>query len=211
METQPDKAPTRRRKWIKRSVRGSIALATIIGTYSAREGDFAPFYVRHTGDSYGISVGIVQKFDEGARHDGLVISGYTLNRGKINGAAASFVNGGRGTINGLELGFFNLHYNASPKEPGKIYGAINGIQAGLVNNIREANGFQIGIGNNTDDGSKLQIGLGNISDIYNAETFQIGIVNFITDEEKTKKFPMDSLAKSSILVNWDFNNETLKE
>src|SRR3989338_7938869 len=209
MNNQTDEVRSPIDKWVKRSLIGTTVLATIIGTYSAREGDFAPVYVRHTGTSYGISVGIVQKFDEGVIHNGLVISGYTLNRGKINGAAVSLVSAGRGTINGLELGAFNIHSERKEgNEIGEHYGAINGLQLSLFNAIKEANGMQIGIFNGSNDGSKLQFGLFNNSDIYDAKTFQIGILNFLAESDKTNKLDLTS---GGLLLNWDFRNEKLKE
>ena len=200
---------TSSKKWMKRGLWSTLGLAAILGTYQSHDHDCPPIYTNHTGNSYGLSLGAVQNIQERATH---------------YGSRISLANGGEGTINGLELGFFNIHSPISEEETernerkeigyenkeGKVNGVqlsfvniineMNGLRLGLVNGGNQVNGLDIGLVNYASQGSHVQIGLMNFSD-RNADYWQIGLVNIVHSEEDPEYL------SSSILINWNSNNK----
>lgn len=143
------------KKFMKYVLGGALALSVVGGTYSAHEKDFPPFYVRKTGNSGGVCVGIRVDVEKGAKFIGPVFAIYTHNSGDIYGANISIANVQNGSkINGLEIA---LMANAPFKdgqtldEPSTVKGvqasilinfskASEGlVQIGLFNQIRESN------------------------------------------------------------------------
>ena len=149
--------PQPRRNWGKRATLGALGLATIVGTFSAHYKDFPPIFIRHTGTSYGISLGLVQKFEEGSVHNGVVLG---------------FWNYGSGTINGAEIGAVNDH-DASVYEDERF---VNKHIDGRIN------GLQLGVGNKSREGNRLQLGVINVSE-RDKRYFDVGIINLIKSEE----------------------------
>ncbi len=151
-----EKKPARFGKLAKGTLYSLLAGAAIAGTYLAHEGDCPPFYVKKTGTSGGICLGVRVDIEEGAKFYGGVVSFYGVNRGEINGLRVGFVSlSNGGTLNGLEAGIINA---ANKNE---IFAKVNGLQIGVGNGMREGNGLQIGAANEIRDGNGLQIGLWN--------------------------------------------------
>ena len=162
-------------KILKRTLQGIVAAAIISGTYFGRgKNDFLPFYSHKSGDSYGINVAFYTEVDTGVSINGLNISLFTKNYGKINGAniglfnsdlgqdhksANSVVNGlelslgnvHEGYINGVQIGFFgNGPTDNKTNNPGSLY--CNGLQLGIFVNVADKlNGVQLGVLNESDD------------------------------------------------------------
>jgi hypothetical protein len=140
--------------WLKRPrnglVAGALTLATITGTYMGNEGGLPPFYTVKSGTSYGINLGFVTEFREGAKHYGANVSwGTFFEGGELNGANLSLVSCTssknnhpdvrESKTNGLEFEMLSLD------EEG--YHRINGLQLGIINQNCGGTNAQIGLYN----------------------------------------------------------------
>ncbi|MBI3623413.1 hypothetical protein HY212_05040 [Candidatus Pacearchaeota archaeon] len=114
----------------------TLAVATLVGTIGGSEG-VPPFYNVKEGTSYGINIGIVNRFKKDSKHYGINIGAFNVYDGA--------------TINGCN--FELLDTSAADKED---YESVNGLEVGLFNfdmfseySLRghRINGAQIGLGN----------------------------------------------------------------
>ena len=161
-------------KILKKTLQGIVVASTILGTYTARDGDFPPIYSHKTKDCYGINVALYTKIDCGASINGANFSIKTTNYGKINGFNASLISQHKGTMNGINLNAFSFgdYFHHDPN--GKLNGLdlniffssnmkkVNGAQISLIGNGAEnLNGFQIGLSNSAQsNGIILNVGIG---------------------------------------------------
>jgi len=126
----------------------ALALAiTIAGTYSGNEEGFPPIYNKKIDDCYGINVGLVTDYKEGSSMNGFSFSLISIdNGGDINGGDFSLIKRYNaltektaGKINGLEVAAIRTHDGA------KSYPEVQGVQAGIVNNLAgHGNVLQLG-------------------------------------------------------------------
>ncbi len=178
----------------KKLILGVLAVATCTGTLMGNKGGFPPIYTRKGGDSYGINVGLVTQFDEGARHYGVNLSAYNyMEGGEINGIILNVGN----ELRGGEIRGINLHFaggtNMLPN-PEKIKEIkVTGLELGLLNMDAAGktimNGIQIGILNINGGGRNAQFGVYNRAGKIEGR-FNWGIgYNIYEDAEREKPSP----------------------
>jgi len=148
----------------RRIASGLGILLTLTGTLRGTDGGLPPLYTVKNGESYGISVGVVSHYKEGARHYGVDLSILRLyDGGKLNGVGVDIVSGSlgqdkegkRSVLNGLEIGLF--HFGGM----GKDQLTVNGAQVGAVNSNEGGFNLQVGVLNkNAPKGERTSGGLG---------------------------------------------------
>ena len=118
-----------------------------------------PIWTVKTGNSYGINVGLVTNFDEGANHYG------------INIPMANFFDGGN--VYGLSLGVASgspdsVNKDALGKRNPRV-SEVNGLEFSVMNidaaGFRKMNGVQAGLYNSNAGGHNVQIGVYNSSGV----------------------------------------------
>jgi hypothetical protein len=125
-----------------------------------------------------------------------------------------FVNGATGDSAGVQwFIFLPTFYNYAESYKGAQLAFVNwtadefiGAQLGFVNGAGDLIGAQAGVFNyakNTTAG--VQLGLVNYTETVDSWIFQVGLVNFIADNNWFSDFPSD-LAKGMVLVNWSFGS-----
>lgn len=126
-----------------------ILLSGFPGTFRGVEGGLPPFYNVKTGVSYGTNFGLVSRYKEGARHNGIDVSLVRLcDGGELNGVGLGVLNvvseekGMRSKLNGLEIGLGNVGYS-------------------VLNSRLIVDGFQIGVININGGGTNGQVGVFN--------------------------------------------------
>lgn len=113
-------------------------MATIVGSFYGHEKDFPPLYSNKTGTSAGICISVVSRVEKGSTFNGLMISLFSNNNGKINGANISAVyfsdssKTSTGKLNGINISAGNAYQN------------INGVDVSLISCANNINGIQIG-------------------------------------------------------------------
>lgn len=171
-------------KYKKKALITALGLATIVGTYSGNEGGFPPFYNIKAEKSYGINIGIFNKFLPESEFNGICLGIYNTNYG--------------GKINGLKLGLTNF-------VDGEEHGKLNGLEIALVNlpeqghhNYQKVNGGQISIANVAESGNNFQVGLFNFVNTK-GNNLQLGFYNQIsrTGEKEKRGF----------LLNYQFSKK----
>ncbi|HLC54300.1 MAG TPA: hypothetical protein VJK07_01590 [Candidatus Nanoarchaeia archaeon] len=147
-----------KRPWLKRTAIGALAVGTVAGTFYSHGGDLPPIYVNKTGTSGGIAAGLIVKMDKDATFYGAVVSPFTMIDGTLYGANINLFNvGTRGSVNGLEVGLFDI-----PDERGLSNKTFRGIDIGLINCAKNAYGFRAGICNLGRDGKYVDLGILNL-------------------------------------------------
>ena len=125
---------------------GSIAAATITGTFGGNEGGLTPIYNRKVGTSFGINISGYTEFAPGSEFYGINFSGLTINSGIINGANFNILACGsnNGCINGLEAGIL-LNTSKDNIRDLEQSAEVNGLQAAiLANGAKAGNVIQVG-------------------------------------------------------------------
>jgi hypothetical protein len=126
------------KKLLKTLSIGTLTLATIVGSFYGHENDFPPLYSNKTGTSTGVCLSIFSRVEKGAIFNGSMISLFSNNNGKINGANVSFVyfsdssKNSTGKLNGINISAGNAYQN------------INGVDISFISCANNINGVQIG-------------------------------------------------------------------
>ncbi|MBS3140620.1 hypothetical protein J4405_00575 [Candidatus Woesearchaeota archaeon] len=149
----------RRKRWFYPAV-AVLGLASVMGTYGGQDGGATPFYVKKTGESFGM-IGmpstIVTNIDRYSEFTGTNISLFKKNTGTFRGINLSLIdysvddierakNNDKSEETGLSLAILG---HLTPDSANSQPGTYNGIQAGIFLNMAtvEKAAVQIGLFN----------------------------------------------------------------
>ncbi len=116
----------------------TLAIPTLIGTYSGNEGGFPPFYVKKTGTTGGICIGAVTEFAPGSKFYGINLGFYNTfkENSQLHGANLSIVTENKGTVNGANLQVVGMNNGTVNGANSSIFGNIS--RGGTVNGLESA-------------------------------------------------------------------------